>query len=223
MPDIHEPLPEIEPEVYILDPAKPLVLLLGWVDHEGILSSLKTTGRQYKKKLLESKPENWDSISALFDHFKVSSVLGKFSESVLYLLMYPEYFAVRERLFRLIGSVPNQVFIYEDLLQGEQTDNSREELGQHPSQEVHDRAFDFLRTCHVELVPYKRRADVTVLAESFLDDTNRNLIFRLYVPSGRLWSSEADKFLQLFQEYIAKVDRLAVRLEQKRTDFGTIY
>jgi hypothetical protein len=223
MPDTYDPLSDIEPEAYILDPTKPLVLLLGWVDHEGILSSLKTTGRQYKRKLLESSPENWDSISALFNHFKVSSVLGKFSENVLYLLMHPEYSAVRDRLFRLIGSVPNQVFIYEDLLQGEQTDNFREELGKPPSQGVYDGAFDFLRTCHVELVPYKRRADVTVLAESFLDDTERNLIFRLYIPSRRLWSSEADKFLQLFQEYIAKVDRLAVRLEQKRTDFGTIY
>jgi hypothetical protein len=39
-------LPE-EPEIefdYQLDPSKPLVLLLGWIDHEGIVSSLKTSG-----------------------------------------------------------------------------------------------------------------------------------------------------------------------------------
>lgn len=47
---------EIEFE-FMLDPTAPLVLLLGWVDHEGILSSLKSSNRQYKKKLLDSLPE----------------------------------------------------------------------------------------------------------------------------------------------------------------------
>ncbi len=226
MPDPYEDLDAVEPEPeleYVLDPEKPLVLLLGWVDHEGILSSLKATGRQYKKKLLNSYPANWETIHMVFKEFKVSAVLGKFSGRVLSLLTHPDYAEVREGLFKEIGTVPNQVFIYEELVQGEQTDRIRAELDPYPPQAERDAAINFLRANNIDITPYRTKAEVTVIAESFLDELDRNLIFRLYVPSGRLWSAEADKFLQLFQDYVARVDRLAVRLDQKRTDYGVIY
>ncbi|MCL9861900.1 hypothetical protein MX031_24370 [Ralstonia solanacearum] len=76
-PDDDEPLHSREP----------LTLLLGWVDHEGIVSSLKSSRRVYKKKLLESKPENWDSISDYFEQSTVSCVLMKITANVCYLLM----------------------------------------------------------------------------------------------------------------------------------------
>lgn len=228
MPDLYEDLealmPDPEPEgEYVLDPDKPLVLLLGWVDHEGILSSLKATGRQYKKKLLDSSPANWESINAVFHDFKVSAVLGKFTGHVLTLTTRPEYANVREALFKEIGAVPNQVFIYENVVQGEQSDPFRARVDPYPPQAERDAAIDFLRANNIEITPYRTKAEVTVIAESFLDELDKNLIFRLYVPSGRLWSNEADKFLQLFQDYVARVDRLAVRLDQKRTDYGVIY
>ena len=228
MPDLNEqpeaPVPDPEPEGdFIFDPAKPLVLLLGWVDHEGILSSLKATGRQYKKKLLNSYPENWATIHAVFKEFKVSAVLGKFTGHVLTLITLPEYANVREGLFKDIGAVPNHIFLFEDLVQGEQSEPLRSELDPHPPQIVHDAAIEFLLANNIEITTYRTRAEVTVIAESFLDELDKNLIFRLYVPSGRLWSAEADRFLQLFQDYLARVDRLAVRLDQKRTDYGVIY
>jgi hypothetical protein len=45
----------------------------------------------------------------------------------------------------------------------------------------------------------------------------------VYVPSGKLWADEADRFLQLFQDYVTKVGRLAVRLDYKKTDHGAVY
>lgn len=226
MPDPYVHLEALEPEPeleYVLDPEKPLVLLLGWVDHEGILSSLKATGRQYKKKLLDSYPANWETIQAVFREFQVSAVLGKFSDQVLSHLAHSAYADVREGLFKEIGAVPNQIFIYEDLVQGEQADRIRAEIDPYPSQEERDAAISFLRANNIDITPYRTKAEVTVVAESFIDELDRNLIFRLYVPSGRLWSAEADRFLQLFQDYVARVDRLAVRLDQKRTDYGVIY
>lgn len=213
---------EIEFE-YVLDFAKPLVLLLGWVDHEGILSALKSSGRQYKKKILSSYPKNWEAIADLFDNFKISAVVGKLAPEVLELIVHEDYLQVRDRLFQAIGAVPNQIYLYEDVFDGEQADKFREEYSPYPDRQTIERAIEFLRSCGLELVPYKRRADVTVLAEAFLSDIDRNLIFRLYVPSGRLWSGEADTFLQLFQDYLARVDQLKVRLDQKRTDHGAIY
>ena len=114
MPDLYKNLEALAPEPegdFVLDPEKPLVLLLGWVDHEGILSSLKATGRQYKKKLLDSYPANWETIHTVFKDYKVSAVLGKFSGHVLSLIEHADYADVRETLFKEIGAVPNQIHI----------------------------------------------------------------------------------------------------------------
>lgn len=220
LPDPQEP--EIEFE-YQLDPAKPLVLLLGWVDHEGILSSLKASGRQYKKKLLDSLPRNWETTLDLFTQFKVTAVVGKIPAHVLHLVMEDRYREVRAPLFSAIGAVPNQIFMFEDILEGEQKDKFREEYNPYPAKEVMEAAIAFLRGHGVHILPYTTRAEVTVLAEAFLDDIDKNLIFRMYVPTGRLWAAEADRFLQLFQDYLTRVERLEVRLDQKRTEHGVVY
>lgn len=49
------------------------------------------------------------------------------------------------------------------------------------------------------------------------------LLLRLYIPQKRLWAQEAGKLLQLFRDYIEKVSKFRVRLDQTRTDLGTIY
>ncbi|MGX9776748.1 hypothetical protein ACWYXN_25010 [Janthinobacterium aestuarii] len=214
--------PEIEFE-YQLDPAKPLVLLLGWVDHEGIVSSLKASGRQYKKKLLDSLPKNWESTVGLFTQFKVTAVVGKIPAHVLSLVQDERYSDICERLFSAIGAIPNQIFVFEDILEGEQKDKFREQYSPYPAKEVMETAIAFLRDHGVHIVPYTTRAEVTVLAEAFLDDVDKNLIFRMYVPTGRLWAAEADRFLQLFQDYLTRVERLEVRLDQNRTEHGVVY
>lgn len=214
--------PEIEFE-YQLDPAKPLVLLLGWVDHEGIVSSLKASGRQYKKKLLDSLPKNWESTVGLFTQFKVTAVVGKIPAHVLRLVKDERYSDICERLFSAIGAIPNQIFVFEDILEGEQKDKFREQYSPYPAKEVMETAIAFLRDHGVHIVPYTTRAEVTVLAEAFLDDVDKNLIFRMYVPTGRLWAAEADRFLQLFQDYLTRVERLEVRLDQNRTEHGVVY
>jgi hypothetical protein len=214
--------PEIDFE-FKLDPTKPLVLLLGWVDHEGILSSLKTTGRQYKKKILESSPENWAATADLFVDFKVSSVIGKLPANVLKLIVHEDYRGVRDRLFSAIGSAPNQIYLYEDIVAGEQSDKFRQEYDPYPERAVLEEALAYLKSHNVSVFPYARKAEVTVLADAFLDENERNLILRLYVPIGRLWSQEADRFLQLFQDYLVRVEHLQVRLDQKRTEHGVIY
>lgn len=212
-----------EDEGFTLDSTQPIVLMLGWVDHEGIISSIQSSGRQYKKKLLASTPKNWNSITALFDDYEVSSALVKISPHVCSLLVREDYLEVRNSLFERISSVPNLVFVYEDILFGEEQSDSRNSYKPYPDESILNAALKFLRQYQLEITPYKKNAEVTVIAESFLDDTERNLIFRLYFPSEKLWSDEADKFLRLFHNYLSKVNQLAVRLDQKRTAHGTIY
>ena len=63
----------------MLDSNKSLTLILGSVDDSGIVNTLTATGRQYKKKMLDSSIENWKSILEYFDDFLINQVLIKLS------------------------------------------------------------------------------------------------------------------------------------------------
>jgi len=190
------------------------------VSHEGVLSKLQASNRQYKSKFLESKVKNWESILKYFDDYVIDAVLIKLTPHVITLMASNEYKDVRVKLFKKIGEVSNILFVYEDLLSGEFETHSW--LDQ-PSEEDRNLIFEMLSEHGINVLPYKRNSEVTVMAETFLTETEQNLIFRLYVPTGRLWSNESDKLIQLFRDYLAKVASIKVRLDQYRTDKGVIY
>jgi hypothetical protein len=210
-----------ERKEFVLDPNRPVALLLGSIAHEGILSAVTSTGRQYKQRMLNSSPENWWSIVRDFDDHRISCVVARITDDICTLLLRPDYASARTKLLERIAAVPNLMFATEDILLGEQHGSYRS--SSFPSKESLNALLGFFRAHGVELVPYKRSAEITVVAISFLEDMERNLIFRLYVPARKMWSAEADRFLQLFQDYLSRIDRLRVRLDQKRTDHGTIY
>jgi len=54
-----------------------LVLLIGDIDHEGVRSLLSQSGRVYKKKMLHSKPENWQDMADFFESHSITGVLVK--------------------------------------------------------------------------------------------------------------------------------------------------
>ncbi|HTZ48706.1 MAG TPA: hypothetical protein VMH20_14010 [Verrucomicrobiae bacterium] len=233
-----------------LDREKALVLLLGNVDHEGITHSLKAGGEQYKKKLLASSAYNWRTIIALFELFTIRAVVIKLNADVYRLLLTPAYGTVREELLKKVTASRHIVFVYEDLLSG-RTDSSPENINVKREQEyknILERLDDedresyrtvlekeqlpaqfleevnaFLRTYKLNLVPYRRNADVTVIATEFLKDALEQLLFRIYVPQGRLWANEIDRLLQLFRDYLLKTGRKGIRLDQVRTDSGVSY
>ncbi len=206
---------------YELDKDKPLVILLGNIGHEGIVSKLQATHRQYKSKFLESKVENWESILQYFDDFIVESVLIKLTSQSISLMATKEYDEVRDKLFKKISEVSNILFVYEDILSGQL--NEEESFYDYPTEEDRTLVFDYLSESGVNVLPYKRNAEITMMAETFLTETEQNLIFRLYIPTSRLWSNESDKLIQLFKDYLAKVASIKVRLDQYRTDKGIIY
>jgi hypothetical protein len=80
------------------DLERPLVLLLGNVSHEGITSSIRAGGEQYKQKLLASTVENWRSIVAIFRAFKVRAVVVKLNAWAYSKFADPSYGTVRDEL-----------------------------------------------------------------------------------------------------------------------------
>lgn len=211
--------------IFDLDKDKPLVLLLS-LDHISITGLLKAYDRQYKIKRLNSTLKNWQSIIDFFDEFDVSSVLVKLTASTFSMMVNSEYEEISNVLFERISKRPHMIFIYEDLLSGEpqkfQTEWEHYSFPQ-PKKEDLVKALNILENLNLEVVPYKRNVQVNMLAESFLLETEGNLLFRLYMPTGRIWSNELDRLLQLFRDYLSNIGHHSLRLDQKRTDKGIVY
>lgn len=233
-----------------LERSKPLVLLLGHIDHEGITSSLKASGEQYKKKVLDSSIENWYSILKYFDRFKIRALVVKLTPYTYQLISNPEYQQIAAEFFKQTAKVRHIVFVFGDLLREEGSDvpGDMPEPASAPSAQPgpfsvgYDDAYAgdspyyhrptkqtlhevnaLLREHDLNLIPYARNAEVTVVATQFLKDALEHLLFRVYVPAGRLWAREIDRLLQLFREYLETTGRKGVRLEQIRTDRGIAY
>jgi len=200
---------------------EPLVLLIGNVNHEGVSSAIRTAGRQYKQKMLESKPSNWEEIVKIFDDFHVDSVLIKFTGYNFSKILRDEYRSVGIELLAKVGSVPNIVFVYENIITGKYTEEDEDFWT--PKEDERLAVLNMFEAHGLNVLPYKKNAEVTVIATSFLKETEQNLIFRLYIPTARMWAAETDRLLQMFRDYLGRVGGLSVRLDQYRTENGVIY
>lgn len=92
-----------------------------------------------------------------------------------------------------------------------------------PPEEVRVASLKILRDFELTIVPYKKNYEISLLASSFIERQEHGLIFRFYVPAEKLWSSEIEKMLQLFRDYLQKVSGINVRQDQHRTSKGIVY
>jgi hypothetical protein len=248
------PLPEMSPEFDFeefpdFDVHKSVVLLLGSINHEGITSSLRASGEQYKQKLLASTVENWHSIVRILRFFMVRAVIVKLNASAYENFAHPAYKGVRDELLSFVSKVPHMFFVYEDILSGAATEESlarqedfiRRRGGGDPDdeldlswyrqlygfgvprQEVLNEAEGAFKRFDITLVPYRMNADVTNMSVQFLHDALNNLLFKVYIPIGRLWANEVDRLLNLFKDYLSSTGRTGIRLSQSKTNHGTSY
>lgn len=81
----------------------------------------------------------------------------------------------------------------------------------------------WLEDTGIDITPFGRTAEMNVLSEHFLIETEKNLIFRMYIPKGRIWSEQTERLLQLFKDYLGRVSKIKTRLDQRATDNGTVY
>ncbi len=200
------------------------VLLLGAIDHEGILSAIKGSGREYIRKILHSKIENWDTILDLFEEYNIEAVLGKFTRKTYEFLADPEYSDVVDKLFKALDGCPHVIFVFEDLLAGnEDHDPFMRHIYKPLSSKDIIGVNERLTESGLQVLPYKTKAEVTVSAQHFLEGSEQGLLFRIYVPAKRLWAEEIDRVLILFRDYVGKVWQAPIRLDQVRTSQGVIY
>jgi hypothetical protein len=211
-------------------PIGPIVLFLNEADREGATSSLKAARRYYKKKKLDSGVENWRSIVQLIDDNDVSAVLAKATSFTFHHLADPIYKVVADELLDRISKFRHIFYVHESVFTGVAKEDPFDDgyFGPSPyftppENSVRKTALEKLGEHNVVYVVYTTNAQLSVLASQFLEDTESHLVFRIYIPTGSIFSSESERALGLFQHFLLNVSRLHIRYSKYATSNGTVH
>jgi hypothetical protein len=92
--------------------------------------------------------------------------------------------------------------------------------------DIIDRALTMMKEwagTKIELVPFRKRSDVTIRLFEALEDAQGGVFLRLYVPHGRYQSEQFETFVSLFTRYLREVERKEFSVDVHRTSRGTTY
>lgn len=217
-------------------------LFIGDSDSGGAASHLAVADIPYHKKRLESRVPNWQSIVALLKDDDIVGVLVKLNTRAMERMTLEEYAEVREELFAGIARHSHIVFIHQSFWHDAQWNASSTD--EDPIDETedsdHDDWFgddyfqplsaectalvnDLLTRHEINVIPYVRNVEINVLASSFIGEQQSNVLFRFYVPKGRIWATETEAILRLFRDYLAEAAHIKVHQTSHTTATGTIY
>lgn len=226
---------------------RPFFLLIGANDSDFSTEKLKVSGAYYKRKSLYSHPGNWGKVIDILEDPALTAVLCKLTGRVFNLIADPVYRDVARDLLMALSKKSNLVMVHDSVLADEEEPEGTQinvvevpdddDSGVHetyfeyvrsrylvtPDRAVKDHVFQLLTECGISLIPYSTNAEMVTLAGSFIDDNESNLLFRVYVPSGRLYASEADRLLSLFHDWLTQVGRHSVRQDGYSTAAGRVY
>jgi len=209
-----------ETDEFELEKDQPLNLILGNFASQGILHFLQASSRQYKIKKFSSSVRNWESICEYFKEFSVQTCLIKLNSDAILKIASDEYANVAKCLFDEVAQVPHIVFIYEPFIDEDcDVDYVYDDVNPNDL----EKAMSVLEASNLEVIPYKRSAEVTMIADTFLRDTEQNLILRVYIPNDRYLAEESGRFLSLYREYLDKVEKAGVRHTTQNTSRGVIH
>ncbi|MFF5215423.1 hypothetical protein [Micromonospora sp. NPDC000442] len=235
--------------VVLTIPDAQFFLFLGSKAAESSTSRLKASNLLYVWKRLESSPENWRKILAHLESSKLLGVLAQLTSNNINFMIADPYRTLAERLFQALGRTRSVVFIHESIIAppsaAPQATWESVELTEVPTEKIggfdpyiHWDAAEFfsppkpaalkfvtdaLRECDVNVMPYKTNAELSLLAWRFIEQADKQLLFRVYIPKGRLWSAEADKLLSLFRDWLGQVKGSRVRQDGYSTPQGQVY
>ena len=91
------------------------------------------------------------------------------------------------------------------------------------SDDVRKHVNTMLRDRQLNVFPYRTNVERSIILSGFLEDNERNLLFRFYVPSGRLYAQEAEGLLGLFREWLGQTGHSSVRQEGYSTAAGQVF
>lgn len=218
------------------------VLLLGNLCTESVLNALASAGLGYVNKVFASSAGNWKRIAKLLkppESEQISAVLAQLTESTLVRACLSPYDELIDEVLENIRKYQHGILVYSANLRGDftslQSSSNYQALGRRlekagmilpPADELRQRLDGIvakLSANNTKLIPYTYTSELTASALAFLQDTEKGLVIRFYVPGTRIHSREFDRFVELLQDYFANVTQQAVSLDKRRTGSGVVY
>lgn len=232
------------------DDGRDYFLFVGTADSEAATTRLRASGAIYRKKLLSSKPDNWleivDMVTAASNRGTLVNLTGADYAS----MCSPMYREVTSLFLDSLAHRPHVIFVHEAVFltaeqraaeDSEHVDMAnlvdvtprfdhedyfgmtKEEFFGTIPDELRQRVNTSLRDRELNVVPYRTNVERSIIASGFLEDHERHLLFRIYVPSGRLYAQEADTLLGLFREWLGQMGRPGIRQEGYSTNAGQVF
>lgn len=224
-------------------------LFIGAADSESATTQLRVGGARYRKKLLDSKPDNWAEIASLALAPENRGTLMVLTRRDYETMCMPPYEQVATQLLDALVGRPHIVFIHEAVFMTEEqrnaaagsgatdpienvyTDNAPDYFYDMPDTEFFGEVSDEVRTTvntklrerGLNVMPYRTNVERSAIAQGFLEDNERQLLFRVYVPSGRLYAREAEALLSLFREWLGETGRGNIRQQGYSTKAGQVF
>lgn len=221
-------------------------LIVGSRVSESISSKLKATGTAFKRKSLDSGEDNWREIQQLVSSDLTLGVIVTLTRRVYERIEEDAEAHYVQDLISQIAKVPNLVLVHEAVYGGEQTldlsEQEADEIDKSQWWEDDDdwndaeaaRMFGVIdeevrlrvnkRFADQGISPsiYKLNAEASLLAVAFIDDQLDNLLFRIYIPAGRLFEDESAQLISLFHDWMTSVRGLSVRKDGYKTANGRV-
>jgi hypothetical protein len=212
-------------------------LFIGDADSDAAVSRLKAARVLYRKKQLNSKPENWRKIVGLLREPGLRGVVGTLNAHNYDQLLDPRYSGVSDELLVAVAQTSHVFFVHEQVLTGEeipvQPPPVRTRSGWYdepfardfgaPEPAVRAQVAALFDQRRINVLPYRTNAERAVLAAAFIEDHERDLLLRVYVPHGRLYADEMDRLLGLFRDWLNQVRHHTVRQDGYTTAAGRVY
>lgn len=220
-------------------------LVIGSIDSESVTTQLRANGAKYCKKLLSSRPENWAEIIAMATSPNCRGVLAVLRGNDYKAMCRPQYENLACALLDALADHPHVILIHEAVFftneqrtavhdsSGDSTDRAgatpvlsddeEYEFFGEISNDVRGRVNTMLRDRQLNVYPYRTNVERAVIASRFLEDNERHLLFRIYVPSGRLYAQEAEALFGLFREWLGGKGYSGVRQEGYSTAAGQVF
>jgi hypothetical protein len=199
----------------VTDRKDPFFLFIGSMGPDTATSSLKASGIHYKWKRLESLPHNWKQIIEYLQDPVLIGVVVKLTSQNYESMVATKYASAALDIIESLGKVRHIVFVHESVLRGIDERPKLPDDPDHymyleyitspfrpPEEEARLQVNRLLDEYEINIVPYRTNAEMSVLALAFINENEKNLLFRVYIPSGRLWAAEADRLLSLFRDWL---------------------
>lgn len=209
-------------------------LFLSDSDSDAARSRLAVAGIPYIKKRLESGSANWEKIIEIIDDEHLLGVLVKLSNTTMERLLHPEYAEVHDELLTRIKHLHHIIFVHSSFfgLALEQSTGVEEDEDSwfgpngyfYPLEEEQRKAvMELFDRYELNVVPYRRNVELSLLAGEFVEGHQNNLIFRFYVPSGKIYAEQTTDLLSLFHDYLTRSLNMQLRQSTHATASGTVY